>query len=66
MIMMMMKIVIGDDDDEGDDDPYPFLQLINLYISSIVTNSSRCLCHVLSIVGSSYNRTTNSHHTATR
>jgi len=52
----MMKIVIGDDDidDDGgnndDDDPHPSLQLIDLYIiiSSIVANSSRCLCHVLS------------------
>ncbi len=60
----MMMMMIGDDDDGGneDDDPHPSLQLIDLYISSVVTNSSRCLCHVLSIVGSSYNRTTNSHH----
>ncbi len=48
-----MKMMIGDDDDDSDDDdndddddPYPSLQLIDLYISSIVTNSSRCLCHV--------------------
>ena len=59
--MMMVVVIIGNDDDD-DDDPHPSLQLIDLYISSIVTNSSRCLCHVLSIVGSSYNRTTNSHH----
>ncbi len=62
MIIIIMKMMIGDDDDnDEDDDPHPSLQLIDLYISSIGTNSSRCLCHVLSIVGSSYNRTTNSH-----
>ena len=37
-----MKMTIGDDDDDGgnndDDDPHPSLQLIDLYISSIVTN----------------------------
>ena len=36
-----MKMMIGDDDDGGnndDDDPQPSLQLIDLYISSIVTN----------------------------
>ena len=43
-----MKMMIGNNDD--DDDPHPSLQLIDLYISSIVTNSSRCLCHVLSSV----------------
>ena len=46
-----MKMMIGDDDDGGnndDDDPHPSIQLIDLYIISIVTNSSRCLCHVLS------------------
>ena len=40
-----------DDDDDGDDDddyPQPSLQLIDLYISSIVTNSSST--HVLSSV----------------
>ena len=44
-----MKMMIGDDDDGGnndDDDPHPSLQLIDLYISSIVTNSSST--HVLS------------------
>ena len=41
----------GDDDGNNDDDvPHPSLQLIDLYISSVVTNSSRCLCHVLSSV----------------
>jgi hypothetical protein len=52
MMMMMMMMMIGDDsdddDNDDDDDPHPSLQLIDLYISSIVTNSSRCLCHVLS------------------
>ena len=56
-----MKMMIGDDDDDDnddydsddddnddDDDPYPSLQLIDLYISSIVTNSSST--HVLSSV----------------
>ena len=47
-------MMIGDDDDGGgnndDDDPHPSIQLSNLYKSSIVTNSSRCLCHVLSSV----------------
>ena len=36
--------MIGDDDDDGgnndDDDPHPSLQLIDLYISSTVTNIS--------------------------
>ena len=52
--MIKMKMMIGNDDDDGginnDDDSHPSLQLIDLYISSIVTNSSRCLCHVLSSV----------------
>ena len=48
-------MMIGDDDDDDggnndDDYPHPSLQLSNLYKSSIVTNSSRCLCHVLSSV----------------
>ena len=47
MIIIMMVLMKGNDDD---DDPHPSLQLIDLYISSIVTNSSRCLCHVLSSV----------------
>jgi hypothetical protein len=44
-------MMIGDDDNGGnndDDDPHPSLPLIDLYISSIVTISSRCLCHVIS------------------
>ena len=39
----MMKMIGNDDDDGGnndDDDPHPSLQLNDLYISSIVTNSS--------------------------
>ena len=49
--MMTMIMMIRDDVDKNDDDddPHPSLQLIDLYIS-IVTNSSRCLCHVLSSV----------------
>ena len=47
-------MMIGDDDDGGNDDndydPHPSIQVIDLYIISIVTNSSRCLCHVLSSV----------------
>ena len=52
MIVVIMMMMIGDDDDGGndDDDPHPSLQLIDLYISSIVTYSSRCLCHVLSLI----------------
>ena len=42
-----MKMLIGNNDD---DDPHPSLQLIDLYISSIVTISSSGLCHVLSSV----------------
>ena len=43
MKMIIMKMMIGNNDD---DDPHPSLQLIDLYISSIVTNSSST--HVLS------------------
>ena len=39
-MMIIMKMMIGDDDGgiNDDDDPHPSLQLIDLYISSIVTN----------------------------
>ena len=47
-----MKMMIGDydDDNNDDDDPHPSLQLIDLYISSIVTNSSRLSSLALAIV----------------
>ena len=42
-------MIDGDDDDGKDDDPHPYLQLIDLYISSIVTESSRCTCYLSSV-----------------
>ena len=43
IIIIVMMMMIGNNDD---DDSHPSLQLIDLYISSIVTNSSST--HVLS------------------